>query len=242
VLFFLLRRDYRAASVAASSFASASAVGFLLAWHDSMRYWTGIVVQTGRIGNPAFASNQSIQAVLTRAGLDPWTSTGRAGWLVLSVAVLVVACQGMRHAFAASENAWALSLNAFAALLISPVSWSHHWVWSAPALLTLAALGLWHHLRLPLVAAVCGLLVFGASLQWWLPWGAGRELRWTIWQQIAGSSYLLFAALVLLLSASAKLTPARTSMAPPVRLHAGRLLASVAPLDGRDTRLDAERS
>jgi alpha-1,2-mannosyltransferase len=239
VLFFLLRRDYRAASVAALSFGSVTAAGFLLAWHDSMRYWTGIVVQTGRIGNPAYVSNQSIQAVLTRAGLDPWAPTGRAGWLVLSVAVLVVACRGMRHAFAASEDAWALSLNAFAVLLISPISWSHHWVWSAPAVLTLAALGLRHHLRLPLATAACGLLVFAASLQWWLPWGAGRELRWTIWQQITGSSYVLFAALVLLLSASAKLTPARTSMTPPARLHTARPPASVAPLDNRDTRLAA---
>jgi alpha-1,2-mannosyltransferase len=237
VLFFLLRRDYRAASAAALSFAAATAAGFLLAWHDSMRYWTGIVVQTGRIGNPAYASNQSIQAVLTRAGLDPWTPAGRAGWLVLSAAVLVVACRGMRHAFAASQNAWALSLNAFAVLLISPVSWSHHWVWSVPAVLTLAALGLAHHRRLPLVTAACGLLVFAASLQWWLPRGAGRELRWAIWQQIAGSSYVLFAALVLLLSASAKLTPARTPTAPPAPLHAGRPLASAAPPDKRDTRL-----
>jgi alpha-1,2-mannosyltransferase len=155
----------------------------------------------------------------------------------LSAAVLVVACRGMRHAFAASQNAWALSLNAFAVLLISPVSWSHHWVWSVPAVLTLAALGLAHHRRLPLVTAACGLLVFAASLQWWLPRGAGRELRWAIWQQIAGSSYVLFAALVLLLSASAKLTPARTPTAPPAPLHAGRPLASAAPPDKRDTRL-----
>jgi alpha-1,2-mannosyltransferase len=207
VLFFLLRRDYRAAGVAALSFVVVTGAGFLLAWHDSMRYWAGIVVQTGRIGNPAYVANQSIQAVLARAGLDPWAPMGRAVWLVASVAVLVVACRGMRRAFAASEDAWALSLNAFAALLISPISWSHHWVWSAPAVLILAALGLRHHLRLPFVAAVSGLVVFAASLQWWLPWGAGRELRWTVWQQVAGSSYVIFAALVLLLSAFAKLTP-----------------------------------
>jgi Glycosyltransferase family 87 len=76
-----------------------------------MRYWTGIVAQTGRIGNPAYAGNQSIQAILTRAWLDPWTSARRAGWLVLSVAVLVVACRGMRHAFAASENSQAPTLS-----------------------------------------------------------------------------------------------------------------------------------
>jgi len=200
VLFFLIRRDYRAAGVAALSFAAATGAGFLLAWPDSLRYWTGVAFQTGRIGNPAYAGNQSIEAVLARAGLDPHAPAGAAAWLALSVVVLAMACRGMRRALAVSENAWALSLNAFAALLISPVSWSHHWVWGVPAVLALAVLGRRHHLRLPLALAVSGLLVFGASAQWWFPSGGGRELRWTAWQQAAGSSYVLFAALVLLLA------------------------------------------
>jgi alpha-1,2-mannosyltransferase len=69
VLFFLLRRDYRAASTAALSFGVAAAAGFALAWRDSVRYWTSVVFQSGRPGNPAYAANQSLEAVLTgRAG------------------------------------------------------------------------------------------------------------------------------------------------------------------------------
>jgi alpha-1,2-mannosyltransferase len=210
VLFFLLRRDQRAAAGAALAFATATGAGFLLAWHDSVRYWTSIVFQTGRIGGIAYAGNQSLQGVLARAGLDPRTPAGAAAWLVLSIAVLVAACRGMRHALAASETTWALSLNAFAALLVSPISWSHHWVWSMPAVLTLAVIGRRHHLRLLFVTAVSGLLVFAASPQWWFPSAAGRELRWSFWQQATGSSYVLFAALVLLLSACAKLAAPRT--------------------------------
>jgi len=201
VLFFLLRRDHRAAAAAALSFLAVTGAGFLLAWHDSMRYWTSTVFHPGRIGGPAYAGNQCIQAVLARAGLDPRAPAGAAVWLALSIAVVVVACRGMRRAFAASENSWALSLNAFAALRISPISWSHHWVWCVPAVLTLAILGRRHHTRLPLLAAVSGLLVFGAAPQWWFPSTGGRELRWAVWQQATGSSYVLFAALVLLLSA-----------------------------------------
>jgi alpha-1,2-mannosyltransferase len=213
VLFFLLRRDYRAGGAAALSFSAVTGAGLLLAWHDSVRYWTSIVFQTGRIGGAAYAGNQSIQAVLARAGLDPRTPAGTAVWLVLSIVVLVAACRGMRSALAASENSWALSLNAFAALLISPISWSHHWVWSVPAILTLAILSRRQHLRLPLAMAVSGLLIFGASPQWWFPPGEGRELRWAVWQQATGSSYVLFAALVLLLSAGAKLIPTGKPMA-----------------------------
>jgi alpha-1,2-mannosyltransferase len=136
-------------------------------------------------------------------------------WLALSAAVLAVAGQGMRHALAASERCWALSLNALAALLISPISWSHHWVWCVPAVLTLAALSRRHPARLPLVLTVCGLLVFGAAPQWWFPASVGRELRWAPWEQVVGSSYVLFAALVLVLSACAMLTPSRAPRASP---------------------------
>jgi alpha-1,2-mannosyltransferase len=215
VLYFLLRRDYRAAAAASASFAAATAAGFLLARQDSARYWTRTVFQISRIGNPAYAANQSIQAVLTRAGLSPHTLAGTGVWLALSIGVLLAACRGMRHAFTAGENCWALSINAFAALLISPISWSHHWVWSVPAVLTLAVLGHRHHSRLPLVAAACGILVFGAAAQWWFPSGQGRELRWAAWQQAIGSSYVIFAVLVLLVAACAKLNPPATRQVTP---------------------------
>jgi hypothetical protein len=83
VLFFLLRRDYRAAAWAGLSFAAATAVGFAAAWHDSVHYWTRTVYQPGWAGNPASASNQCIVAFLARAGRLPghrkrpeWPSAG----------------------------------------------------------------------------------------------------------------------------------------------------------------------
>ena len=207
VRFFLLRRDYRAAVAAGVTFAITTAAGFALAGSDSVHYWTGTVFQTGRIGDPAHAANQCIQAVLARAGLDPHTLPGVAAWLALAAVVLMVACRGMRKALAASQDCLALSLNAFAALLISPMSWSHHWVWCVPALLTLADLGRRRHRRLAWAIAACGLVLFATAPQWWLGRFAGPELNWAAWQQAIGSSYVIFAALVLLLSACGQLTP-----------------------------------
>ena len=203
VLFFLLRGDYRAAARAGLSFIAVTAVGWAAAWHDSVHYWTGTVFQPGRAGNPVSASNQCILAVLARAGLDPHSPTVMAAWLGLSAVVVIVASRGMRCALAASEDCLALALNAFAALLISPVSWSHHWVWCDPAVLTIAMLGSRHRSRLALAAAATGLGVFAAAPQFWFPRGLQRELHWSAWQQAAGSSYVFFAALILLLASCA---------------------------------------
>jgi len=201
VLFFLLRRDYRAALTAALSFAVSTGAGFVLAPRDSARYWTSVIFQADRPGSPAYAANQSIQGVLARAGLDPHTATGTAAWLALSAVVLGLACRGMRRAFAGSADAWALSLNAFAALLISPISWSHHWVGGETAMLALALLSFRHRRRGGLAVAAGGLILFTAAPQWWFPSGENRELHWAAWQQVLGSSYVIFAAAVLLLSA-----------------------------------------
>jgi alpha-1,2-mannosyltransferase len=224
VLFFLLRRDYRAAAWAGGSFAAATAAGFALAGPGSVRYWTAIVFQPGRIGGPATAASQCLAAVLARAGLDPHTPPGTAAWLALSVLVLAAAWRGMRHALAAAQDCLALTLNAFAALLISPVSWSHHWVWCAPGLLTLAGLGRRHRGRLAAAIAAAGLILFAAAPQWWLGRFAGPASSWAPWQQAIGSSYVWFAALVLLLAACGRLTPPATTpgTAREMRLAASR--------------------
>jgi alpha-1,2-mannosyltransferase len=172
VLFFLLRRDRRAAMMAGLAFLACTGTGFLLAWRDSVEYWTSVIFQSGRPGPPVYTANQSILAVIARAGLDPHSLAGAATWAVLSVTVVVVACLGMRRALAASRPAWALSLNALA-----------------------------------------GTLLFALSPQWWLPNGANRELHWAVWEQMLGSSYVIYAVIVLL--AALALTPAdRTQDAP----------------------------
>ena len=224
LLYFLLRRDRRAVFTSLASFAAATAAGFVLAWHDSVSYWTSVVYQTGRIGDPVIAANQCIQGVLARAGLDPHSLPGAGAWLALSVLVVMVAWHGMRRALAASQECWALALNAFAALLISPMSWSHHWVWCAPALLILADLGRRHRNRLAVAAAAIGLFLFITAPQWWLGELAGPEQKWAAWQQAIGSSYVLFAALLLILSAWGKLTPPT-----PADRAAGRLTRAAAP-------------
>ncbi len=200
VLFFMLRRDYRAAGIMTMTFAAGTGLGYALAPADSIRYWTSVVFDTARIGDPAYAGNQSILGVLARAALRPGTPAATSLWLALSVAVLTVACLGMRRAIAAADDDLALALNALAALLVSPISWSHHWVWAAPVLLALAAAGRRRQLAGAWAAAVSGLVLFVVSPPWWFPHGGNRELHWALWEQAAGSSYVAFAAGVLVMS------------------------------------------
>ena len=59
-------------------------------------------------------------------------------WLVLSLGLAVLTALVIKWAVAADENFVAVSATAVLMLLISPVSWSHHWVWMAVALPSMA--------------------------------------------------------------------------------------------------------
>ena len=166
VLWFLVRRDWRSAIRSAVSFAVVTGLAFLLDPHDSARYWTSTMFDTGRIGDAASVDNQSITGLLARFGL---TGAGREVlWLALAAGVVALAVLGMRRALAAGQPVLALSVNALAVLLCSPISWSHHWVWAVPLVLSLGVLG-WRSRSVPLLAAsAVAVVVFaGLSLSVW---------------------------------------------------------------------------
>ncbi|MFC5291177.1 glycosyltransferase 87 family protein [Actinokineospora guangxiensis] len=198
VLFFLLRGDRRAAVTAGVSFAVATAVGFLLSWSDSVRFWTQEVIGSAQHRGMANEMNQSVKVVLVRFGVDPDVL-----WPLLAAAVLGIAVVGMRRAIAAGWPAWALGLNALAALLISPVSYSHHWVWVVPILLT-GGVAAWRTRRPAVIAATAlgMLLVLAAPHWWWDP----RE-PWQLWRLLTGNAYAYAAVLALVFAA----LPARSA-------------------------------
>jgi alpha-1,2-mannosyltransferase len=86
---------------------------------------------------------------------------------------------------------WALCLNALGTLPLAPVSWSHHWVWCVPVLLTLGVHA-WRT-RTAVAVAVGGLLLFVLSPHWW--WDPRHE--WDAWRLVTGNLYVCFAVLVL---------------------------------------------
>ncbi|MDQ0380900.1 glycosyltransferase 87 family protein [Amycolatopsis thermophila] len=177
VLLFLVRRQYRAAATAVAAFAACALAGLALAPADTAEYWTKTLFDPERIGGLAYAFNQNIQAVLVR--LLP-AGTGRTLlWAVLVAAVMALATLAAHRA---RDEVTALLAIATGGLLASPVSWSHHWVWVVPAAVALLV-------RAPRYSPV--LAVFAVGPHSWLPQTHDLELRWTWWQHLLGSSYVL---------------------------------------------------
>ncbi|MCE7003745.1 DUF2029 domain-containing protein [Kibdelosporangium philippinense] len=196
LLFFLLRKDFRAIRTAAITGASVTGLGLLIAPRESLHYWFGGVFATGSgLAGTTFASNQCIAAAIGRLTLPSvvaWTVK------IALIAAAIVACVVVMSRV---EPPIALIVNAATALLISPVSWSAHWVWIGPAVLVIAACALRARNTLAAVAVVASMTVFCLGPHWSLPRANDTELHWTWWQQIVGNSYTLVAFAALLTSA-----------------------------------------
>lgn len=78
-------------------------------------------------------------------------------------------------------------------LLVSPITWSHHWVWGLASVVALIAVALrLKSAPLAALALVQGALFIMAP-HWWFPYGQVNELHWNVAEQLVGSSYTLAA-------------------------------------------------
>ncbi|HEX7658256.1 MAG TPA: glycosyltransferase 87 family protein [Pseudonocardiaceae bacterium] len=196
VLFLLLdRRDRWATPRAVAAFLAAAGLGFLFAPGDSIDFWTRVLGHTARIGATPYADNQSLMGALARFGLIPPTRTEL--WLALAVLAIAVAALAAWRALAAGRTSLALGAIAVAGLLISPESWSHHWVWAAPLLVSLGIIAVRERSWWAAVLTAIGVLVFVCTPLWLLPNGGGRELSWTPWQHLFGNVFTWFGILLL---------------------------------------------
>ncbi len=193
LLYFLVRRDFRSALTAMTSFAAATLLGFILAWSDSWEYWTHTVHHTDRIGSAALNTDQNIAGALARIALSEQLRF--LFWAGLCLAVLALTVWAMRRVLRAGETTLAIICVALFGLLVSPVSWSHHWVWVLPTLVVTAVLG-WRRRNVALGV----LTVAGVALMDWIPlelMPKHHEETANWWRQLLGMSYVWWALAVI---------------------------------------------
>ncbi len=157
------------AARAATTFAAATGIGWLVLPADSATYWWSALTRTDRIGDLAAFGNQSINGMLFRAGL---TGPIRVGvWALIVTALCVVALARARHLHTAGRPVHAAVLIGCATIAASPVSWTHHQFWTVLAgmLLTAAPPGF---ARLTGVVLLTGLTVSVTDVIARLPLGS----------------------------------------------------------------------
>lgn len=218
LLYFLLRRDTRALLVTAASAITATLAGFAFAWRDSWEYWTETVRNTDRIGTVTLNTNQNIAGVLARLGLGE--DARFVVWTLACFAVLGLTVWAARRVSPASgrcpqnadQSILALICVAMFGLVVSPASWSHHWVWVLPTVLVSTVVALRHrHVALGLVTLA------GIALMVWTPiplMPEHHETTASLWRQLAGGSYLWWAIAMIAVAGTMSARSADRSVSP----------------------------
>jgi len=195
VIYFLLRKDFRAASTMTASALGATLLGFLVSWKGSLKFWFGSGGGARSVSGSPYYSNQTIDGLLGRlVGLPHADRT--ALWLAAVGLLLVVVAAGIRRAHRMRNDAVAWSLTACFGLMSSPTSWGHHWVYAVPAAITIAGYAIEHRSARWTIACWTVVLTFRLGPYQLLP---VTYQHWRWWQQIVGNSYVLVGGTLLIL-------------------------------------------
>jgi alpha-1,2-mannosyltransferase len=167
VVVLALERDWRAVRRSVASFCAATGLAWLLAPGPSADYFFHFRLMEQRIGTPTYVSNQSLNGVIARLSIAAPIST--LAWAALSLVVVVAAALVARRLVDRGQaSLMPMLAMATAGLLISPISWDHHWSWVALFPFALLDRSLPTPVRAALIAVVT---VAVAAPYWWGSYG-----------------------------------------------------------------------
>lgn len=116
-------------------------LGFALQPSQSLRFWRNDL--PAETSGAMYVGNQAISGLVTRwLPMSAWTIVG----VVIAAIVAVAGLYAARHWWLRGQAGFAIGLAGLVTCLVSPLSWTHHYVWVLPfgaALALGSALPLW---------------------------------------------------------------------------------------------------
>ena len=247
--YLALRGARRASARAAATFAMTVIVGFLALPAESGIWWLkGHIFHAGRELNVSSVANQSLLGLLSR--MTGGVSAATPVWVACSSLALVVGLLIAARLHRNGDTVLGWCACALTGLLVSPISWDHHWVWVVPLLVygvhlsvvrrggarLLASLGIVLvtviYFGWPDALTGRSALVPGRSLAGLLePWGRATLPNLhglSVWQLAAWDLFVLTGVALLLLAGLAAFKGGIRGRAPASTRLARRLL-EVAP-------------
>lgn len=134
-LYFLGARRWGAAVFSAVVFVATVGLSLLVVGEQARYYFTDLLGDAERVGPIGTSFNQSWRGAISRilgydAGYGPWVLAG----IVVTAALALLA---WRAVGGARDRLAAIVIVQLFGLLLSPISWTHHWVWVIPLMIWL---------------------------------------------------------------------------------------------------------
>ncbi|MBB5982285.1 glycosyltransferase 87 family protein [Kribbella solani] len=202
ILYLLVTRRFREAVVASAATAATMLAGAIAMPTGTWQFFTKYMLDPSRPGATHFISNQSWRGVFARLaggvqGIAP-------AWALAVALTLAIGLWTAKRAYDHGYRLESILLTALTGVLISPISWTGHFVWALP----ICAL-LWFRVvevssgKRPVLVAFAAL--WTVSIAFGLPWTAphlgDKEYTLRGFDLFLGNSYAICAATTILLGA-----------------------------------------
>jgi alpha-1,2-mannosyltransferase len=137
-LYFVAARRWAAAVSSAVVFFATVAISAVVIGDETRQYFTKLMINTDRVGPICTTFNQSWRGGICRifghdAGYSPLVLAGIAVTAILAV----MAWRALGTVGDAPDRLGGLLVVELFGLLLSPISWTHHWVWLVPLMIWL---------------------------------------------------------------------------------------------------------
>jgi alpha-1,2-mannosyltransferase len=141
-LYFVGARRWGAAVFSAVVFVATIAVSALVVGDQARHYFTDLIFDTDRVGPICTTFNQSWRGGICRifghdAGYGPLVLAGIAVTAVLTILAWRALSTGAAVGPGGTDRLGTLLVVELFGLLLSPISWTHHWVWLVPLMIWL---------------------------------------------------------------------------------------------------------
>jgi len=130
-VYYLLQRRWSAVIWSVVFFAVTVLVGLAIVPSETVRFFTALMFDPARTGPVWSAINQSLRGAIARLAGQDLPSV----WLVAAAVAAVLGVWAAWACLRAGDRTAGFLAVQITGLLISPISWSHHWVWVLPLLL-----------------------------------------------------------------------------------------------------------
>jgi len=125
IVYLLLTHRLRAAAWAAGAFAATVATGFAVMPPAAGKYWTRYVFDTARAGPTGYVGNPVAARRADAAHGD--SDHMRITWLIFCLVVVMAGLWIAVRLHGRDRELAAICAVALTGLLVSPISWQHHW-------------------------------------------------------------------------------------------------------------------
>ncbi|WP_051732682.1 glycosyltransferase 87 family protein [Kitasatospora phosalacinea] len=230
-VYLLITGRVRAAFTAGATFVGTFLIGALVLPDATRGYWTKYMFDSSRVGKTVIVDNQSLRGLVARL-LHVETPGAVATLLAALVAAagLTIAVWAHRSArWSPRADAWSVCTALVTAVLVSPISWTHHWVWCVPVLVLLAAEAAHERSRPAAVRRLRWRPIFGLTLlgflsfaMWIVPHKGDLDLHLSAFEQFPAGVYPLMGLCFLAVAALRVRSRRLAAGAPLVRVPAPR--------------------